>query len=468
MNTRQLDTIFKPQLMVADAARSLPRDLGDGLVLRFATPADAEEIAQFNGRIHGYERPDHFDPMVAAWTRDLCSESHPTCGPSNVTLVEDTRADTPRVVSTVCLIPQTWTYAGIPFGVGRPEAVGTDPDYRRRGLVRVQFDVLHAKSAAMGHLVQGITGILWYYRQFGYEYALDLDGGRVTYWESIPALKEGETEPYRLRPMTSLTLKDDLPFVKALYEQDCARSLVACPRPDGLWQALFEWYSPNSFERRPFYIIEKADGQAVGYLVIDREMWDDLFMVNELVVAKGQSLRAAMPSVMRALRPLAQAQAAARKVNLKSLYWRFGREHPVFEAVPELLPKARPPYGWYIRVADVPGFLRHIALVLEARLARSPLAGHTGELKINEYRGGFRMAFENGKLTATEPWQSMDSEGGDASAAFPPLVFLQLLFGRRSLADLRAAFPDCWAKDEATALLNVLFKSQSSYVMPVG
>ena len=116
----------------------------------------------------------------------------------------------------------------------------------------------------------------------------------------------------------------------------------------------------------------------------------------------------------------------------------------------------------------MPSFLKHIAPALEARLARSPLTGHTGELKITEYRRGFRMVFEDGNLTAVEPWQSMDSEGGDANAAFPPLVFLQLLFGRRSLADLRAAFPDCWAQDEATVLLNVLFPSQSSCVMPVG
>jgi hypothetical protein len=193
-----------------------------------------------------------------------------------------------------------------------------------------------------------------------------------------------------------------------------------------------------------------------------------MFMIDELVVVEGQSLRAVMPSVLRALRPLAQAQAAARKVSLKSLYWRVGREHPVFEAIPELLPKSRQPYGWYIRVADVPAFLRHIAPALEVRLARSPLTGHTGELKISEYRGGFHMVFENSKFATVEPWQSMDSEGGDANAAFPPLVFLQLLFGRRSLADLRAAFPDCWSQDEATVLLNVLFPSQSSCVMPVG
>ncbi|MBI4770687.1 MAG: GNAT family N-acetyltransferase, partial [Chloroflexi bacterium] len=235
----------------------LPRDLGDGLILRFATPADTEPLAQFNGRVHGR---DHFDEGVAAWTRDFMSEAHPTCGPSNVTLVEDRRAGG-QIVSSLCLIPQTWTYAGIPFGVGRPEAVGTDPDYRRRGLVRAQFEALHAKSTAMGHLVQGITGIPWYYRQFGYEYALDLGGGRAAYFANVPALKEGEAERHRLRPMTL----EDLPFVRPLYDRGCLRrALIGCPRPEWLWRHLLTGYSPASWEARPFQIIETSEGRAVG------------------------------------------------------------------------------------------------------------------------------------------------------------------------------------------------------------
>ncbi len=451
----------QPQLTMFESNLLAPRNLGDGLVLRFATPADVEALAQFNGRIHGVERPDKFDPMVAAWTRDFCSEQHPTCGSSNVTLVEDTC--TGKIVSTMCLIPQTWTYAGIPFEVGRPEAVGTDPDYRRRGLVRAQFEVIHAKSAAMGHLVQAITGIAWYYRQFGYEYALDLDGGRITYWESIPALKEGETEPYRLRPMTP----DDVPFVKALHEQDCKRSLVACVRPDWVWDALFSWYSPDSFERRPFYIIEKANGQAVGYLVADREMWHDQFMVDELVVLEGQPLRAILFSALRALKPIAQALAASLSKTLGPLYWKVGREHPVFDAVPELVQKPRLPYGWYIRVADVPRFLMHIAPALEARLARSTMAGYTGEVHVNEYRGGFKMVWEQGRLVEAGPWQHVIDQHDD-HAGFPPLVFLQLLFGRASIMELRTFYPDCWANDEATVLLEALFPKAYSCVIPVG
>jgi hypothetical protein len=144
----------------------------------------------------------------------------------------------------------------------------------------------------------------------------------------------------------------------------------------------------------------------------------------------------------------------------------MGREHPVFDAIPELLPKARPPYAWYIRVPDLPQFLRHIAPALDARLARSAMAGYTGDLKISEYRRGFKIAFENGIVTNTEPWQPAIDERGDCG--FPPLVFLQLLFGRKSLLELREFYPDVWASDPSAVLLEALFPKQYSCVNAVG
>ncbi len=58
-------------------------------------------------------------------------------------------------------------------------------------------------------------------------------------------------------------------------------------------------------------------------------------------------------------------------------------------------------------------------------------------------------------------------EAGDA--AFPDLTFLQLLFGFRSLDELRHAFPDCSvASDHARALLPVLFPKKPSHVWSGG
>ncbi len=120
----------------------LPRDLGDGLALRRATAADAEALIAFNGEIQADPGSVGPDKGVAAWTRDLTLREHPTFDVSDFSVVEDTRSG--AIVSSLNLISQTWSYSGIEFGVGRPELVGTHPDYPRRGLVRTQFEVIHA------------------------------------------------------------------------------------------------------------------------------------------------------------------------------------------------------------------------------------------------------------------------------------------------------------------------------------
>ncbi len=101
------------------AALSLPRALGNGLILRRSTPADADALAEFNKMIHrdpGVVEPDE---GVAAWTRDLLRGDHPTFAADDFAIVEEQA--TGKIVSCVNLISQTWSYAGIPFKVGRPE-----------------------------------------------------------------------------------------------------------------------------------------------------------------------------------------------------------------------------------------------------------------------------------------------------------------------------------------------------------
>lgn len=55
-----------------------------------------------------------------------------------------------------------------------------------------------------------------------------------------------------------------------------------------------------------------------------------------------------------------------------------------------------------------------------------------------------------------------------ADAAFSGLTFLNILFGRPSLDEVRAAFPDCYARDvRAAALIGALFRKRPSLVRPV-
>jgi hypothetical protein len=433
-------------------------ELGDDLVLRRATVADTEALVAFNAEIHRKPGEDT-SRFIATWTRDLMGGGHPTCGPGDFIVVEATRSG--EIVSSLNLIDQTWTYGGIPFGVGRVELVGTRPDYRRRGLVRRQMAVVHRWSTDRGHLVQAITGIPHYYRQFGYEMALDLGGGRAGYRPQVPDLATETTEPYQVRPATL----EDLPFIAALDEQARRRALVAAVREAAIWR--FELEGRHVECRHAVQVVERPDGQPVGYLVHAGELWGARLVVRAYELAAGISWIAVTPTVLRYLRATSETyQERADARAWESFSFALGAAHPVYRAIPDRLPRTTPPYAYYLRVPALAAFLRHIAPVLEERLAASIAAGHSGELQLGFYRDGLRLVLEHGRLAAVEAWEP--DENWETVPAFPGLTFLQLLFGYRSLAELEYAFADCRVGDEEThVLLDALFPKQPSHVWPI-
>lgn len=439
--------------------RIILKDLGNGLLLRRSTMADAQALAAFNARIHcDPERGTHDEP-VAAWTRDLLRGDHPTFDPRDFTIVEEVA--TGRIISSLNLIPQTWTYGGVPFGVGRPELVGTEPEYRRRGLVRAQMEVVHGWSAERGHLVQAITGIPWYYRQFGYEMALNIGGGRMGFAPQVPKLKDGETEPYVIRPAT----RRDLPFVARLYEADARRMRVSCVRDAALWRYELE-RSADSVQRLVLHIIEDRARTRVGLVAHENGLWGTMLPLHCYTLEPGVPWLAVTPVVIRWLWAKGQEMAARDGRETEAFGFWLGQDHPAYAAAADRLPRQSRPYAWYVRVPDLPGFVRHVAPALERSLADSPGVGYSGELRLNFYRSGVRLVLERGRLTGVEPWDPLAEEEGNAG--FPGLTFLQLVFGHRSIDELRQALPDCWvAGDEARVVLTGLFPKQGSNLWPI-
>src|SRR5688572_12257771 len=120
--------------------------------MRRSTTEDAERLADFHAlvQIDPGQVPPNMN--IHAWIMDLMDGSHPAFHPGDFLLVEDTAIG--EIASSTCLISQVWTYGGVPIKVGQPELVSTREEYRRRGLVREQFRVLHELSAARGELMQ--------------------------------------------------------------------------------------------------------------------------------------------------------------------------------------------------------------------------------------------------------------------------------------------------------------------------
>lgn len=430
-----------------------PLDLGDGLILRRSTAKDADNLAEFNVRVHSpREEGSQPDQRIGAWTHDLLNGNHPTFKVDDFTIVEEKASG--KIVSSANLISQTWAYAGIPFGMGRPELVGTDPDYRNRGLVRKQFEVLHAWSAARGEQAQIITGIPFFYRLFGYEMAPNLGGGRNVLENQVKALKNNQPELYTIRTFTEADLHEWI----TCYSQLEKRGPLSCLRNSAEWKYELLGKSHENVNRFEGFMIEDPAGQVVGALAIPFYLWGDTQAMIFYELKPGNSYLMVTPSVLRFLWQTGK-QRQTEKEPLRSIGLRMGEEHPAYTVLDPLHTIARPPYAFYIRVADLPGFLGTIAPALEKRLACSPFSGHSGEIKLSFYRDGLRLRIEHGRIAGLDPDPTLFWE--DADAAFPDQTFLQLLFQYRSLSELREQRADIWAKQEAFALLDVFCPRQA-------
>lgn len=441
---------------------SYRRALDDGLVLRWSTEKDIEGLARLTADAFRDEESDPPNSYSGNAVRDLLSGRHPLCGPGEAALVEDTR--TGEIVAEALLMRQMWDYAGIALPVGRPEPVATKLGYRNRGLIRAIFELLHARSDARGDLISAITGIFYYYRQFGYEYALDLGGRWVIALDTIPTLADGATEPYTLRPATL----DDLSLLMEFYDRDRARALVSAMIDEPTWRWIMSGMGPETDQNWYTYLILDGEQRAIGYVMTATVRYGNAFSIRGLYVEPGVPLTAVLPSVLRALASLVPSVPAPhpRTQPTTILSLALGREHPVYDALPLSMPAAKlRPYAWYVRVADLPRLITHIARALEERLPGTAVAGYTGEVKLSFYRGGLRLAFEHGRLTNAEDWAPTPWDAGQAG--FPPLLFLQLVFGYQSLAHLHATYPDVWVNDNIRPLIEALFPARLSWALPL-
>ncbi len=438
------------------AADSVIEDLGDGLVMRHAGPDDHEALAGFNRIVHA--DPPEYRPadVIARWTRDLMS-GHPRVVPRDFVLVHDTKAE--RLAATLMLLSHRFRYGAVELEVGQPELVGTHPEYRRRGLVRRMFDVVHGWSAERGQKLQIIGGIPWYYRQFGYDMALEHGVEWRAAREGMPAEPPSGEQALRTRAASY----DDIPLLESLEGQRAERHRVSCLRDEGQWRYEIDGGERNSEASFLLGVIERPDGSPVAAYAHRNGLRAGWLQVGFFEVAAGTPNAAVTRPLLGELRQRGEEYAKRDDQPFLGAGFFLGREHPLYDVARGRIERQKSNWALYVRVPDLVDFIRHVAPELERRLGDSAFAGQRGVLELSLYRTGVRIAFEDGRIARVEPWQP--DTGARGHVAFPDLSFLQLLMGFRSLGELEAFYPDCLILHEQRgALVDALFPVQQSCV----
>lgn len=439
-------------------------NLGDGYTLRWATPQDQQSLLDLYGYVFRDETIEESNAYVSAYAHDLMSGRHPMGSPDDFAVVADA---TNRIVAATTLMRMPLEYAGVAIPSGRPEIVASHPDVRNRGYIRKIFQLIHAKSEARGDLMQGITGIPYYYRQFGYDYALSLGGRRIVPIQAIPKLATDQPEPFVVRRAQN----SDIMQLLMLYERERSRlhnqqPMLVTSRIDASY---LRYTMSDVTAHEPWipYVITRPNGEVVGSLWSNRVRGVSSIGVFSLSTEPHIQLAEIYPSLCRQMVQIADTIPIwdNKAGTLDQIQFGLGVDHPIYRIIEQGMHKSDRPYAWYIRVADTAKLIQHIVAPLERRLSQSAMAGYSGELTFDFYRSGLQLTFSKGKINASNLPANDGSRKGNAG--YPPHVFLQQLFGLHSIHELKNSHPDVYSSAESEVLLDILFPKQSSWLAPL-
>jgi predicted N-acetyltransferase YhbS len=376
----------------------------DGLVLRTARPADLDQI--------GALLTDRGEPADAIDHRLVVED--PDAGWEACAVV----VDGDKVVSTATLLDETLVLNGLEIPAGQVELVATDRAYEGRGLVRALMAWAHERSAARGQLVNVMLGIPYFYRLFGYTYAIPISATR-------PVTSRPDGSGHTLREATA----DDIPTMARLQGAEQARADLRMPHSPGLWRWLVA-----------------RDGSTEW--LVER---------NCVPVATG---RTTPPEEGVRLCEVAAVDEAAAHALLALTEATEVNERPgtvAGEALePFLGPAPEDASSYYVRIGDPVALLEHLRPVFGRRLADGGFGDQEGEAVVSFYRSHVRLPFEAGEVGPVVSGGTMQAPGAAGGAGVAPDLLASLLFGPHGLKGLTAREPDVYPGPNAD-LMHTLF-----------
>ncbi|HEY3341385.1 MAG TPA: GNAT family N-acetyltransferase [Anaerolineae bacterium] len=407
---------------------------GENLVVRnVGSEQDAERFVALSAKING-----EAEGILCA----RLIQHHPATTWDDYTLVEDER--TGEVVSTTCLIPWRMQYENVTLYAAMLEMVVTHPEYRRRGLVRAQIERFHRTTRTRGFDLNIIQGIPYYYRQYGYTYALDHQPHDGLPAALIPPPSADITGAYQVRRATL----DDIPALTALYHASLVQNRMYTLRTPAYWRYLLQ---PAQHDVR---VINESqhDGQLLGYIAIHGARGPQGIEVSECGATSHSAAMALLSHLTTETHGLIRLGGAGHNA--------------VLQAAQSLGSTPLAHDQWLIHITDIAGFLMKIGPALEQRVSQSDCAGLSAQVCINLFREAFLLHFERGKLAEVSGLgfvdASMGADGGDL--CIPRDALVRLALGYRGLDELRDAWPDIVVRPGSRHLFDVLFPRMASCV----
>jgi predicted N-acetyltransferase YhbS len=346
-----------------------------------------------------------------------------------------------KIIASLNLIPVKWSIGGVPLKVAEMGCVATLAEYRHRGLQRRLINEFHMQATKQEYDLCAIEGIPYFYRQFGYEYAIPLNEETRIRLDQIPDY-ESKLE---IRPFT----EKDIPKTMQLLTQSQRKFYVHTVRDEQIWK-MQQQTSHASEGKFDSFVVEK-DGDMLGYLRISDKPEN-----KELVLRETADTDYYTGKVI-----LKFLKDTGKQRGFETLIANISYREPLSEQLVALGAIQRiPPYAWQIRIIDYIKIFKKMKNLFEKRLATSSYCHLTEKLNFNFRHYTIEVSVEDGAITNIQKSESNE----DRTIGLNPLVFTQLLLGHRSRNELETIYPDFGIRQSHKHLIDVLFPKLPSYI----
>jgi predicted N-acetyltransferase YhbS len=344
-------------------------------------------------------------------------------------------ADGDEVLSTAAIFPGQLRFGGVTMLAGAIEFVATSERAEGQGLVRRLLDEIHRTASSRGEMLQWIVGITYFYRRFGYEYAIPVDGMHLFAADTAPPRPEG----WSVRAAEHGEI------------ETIARSQESFARVADVSITATKWVW-DMYRRSPNYEVVVAEGpreQAFGRIYA----WDEDRYLTDIVA---QSVAGAAA--------LISAAADDGQWDVSVLSRPGARRY-----LEELAPWTPSHDAYYLRVADPVALLEAIRPELTRRLEGQSEPDPAEDALISLYGSSIRFAYARrrvGPIRREGAVPGPISEGGSGVA---PDQIVSLILGPLGAAGLAELHPDVNLGEQAD-LMEALFPPQTcdvhSWVVP--
>ncbi len=405
--------------------------IGNNLTLRVAIDDtdELERLLSFNVTVHQEESLKKYISRLYL--------QHPKRDEIYWIYIE--KKDSNKIVSSITLMPLEWNFNGIPIPICEMGLVGTLPEYRNRGLMGIMNKLYENIMRQEGYLLSVIRGIPYYYRRFGYEFALNLDERILLNKSQVPSRK---------LEMISFqkAAKQDLAFIKSIYNKEQERFFVTnrFNSDNFMYKFMNDDFDDNFLST----FLIKIKGKPISYFSIGMSYDNVAF---SLIVPEVNE--ESMIKILQCVKTLNEEK--------DQIVFHVNSDTKFAQYICSIGGKRDLGYGWQIRIPNIKEFLHAISPVLEQRIERSSYKGLSQDIVISDYREIFTLRFKNGKVEDIEVKKGYPIPGS-CDVKIPNSTLIKLLLSDKTFEEIKYILKDSILKPGSEKLIKILFPKKPS------